>query len=833
MMRRLALAVALLLPATAALSETVEVRSGEHADFSRIVLMFDGQDGWTLGRVAGGYEFRAARGDLDFDLSKVFSLIPRTRIKDISERRPGALFLAVDCDCHADAFDLRGGRVVLDIKNGPPVRNASFERALEPLAQSQDLATAASAVERSPMLEAPPHREMTSTVIPPAPIPETTHASDLQGSAHPILKLADHTETKAGDAKAYETMFSINPFDQAAHSDAPEKSGPKPFAATTSPATEPNFDIAATERAQAFEAMVLDQLARAGSQGLIIPNTPFESHEEHSAETTDGHDAHVASVDANTGHAKSAPSPHESPVPGADGAVQGPAGGHVRVETVIDRDSALAQPEQLTENGSACVPSEELDIASWGLMPDGKPDLAAYREGLVGEFDDINPEAAMRLARYYAYLTFGAEALQELSNVDPPTPDRDLVAAIATIMDQDTVHPRTAYFRGQETCGTAAALWALLAGPELRTEQPVDVDAAIQAFTDLPDHIKRHLGPRLLDTFRAGGKLEAAQIVRNRIGLSGEGAEVEVAVSSAQLDHALGDAHKAEEQIADVLETKDPDSPEALLALAETRIEAGTPIDDELLGALEALAVDTHDTETGHGIDRAIAEAHLLRGEYREARDFALSSGGELDDVSARDLLRRVYMAASEKADAEPFLRLVLPHAEGLVMETADQPARQAIAARLVDLGFAGDALAVLGPLDGRSTPPARQIAARAELALNNPDGAIAALAPLNLDFAAPLLGKAEEMAGRYELARDQYARAGDEASAARMSVLLTDWKDAAVRAGNDPLGTIAEQLSVLPEPTPATEGAQQVARGLLESSRAERSAFEALLRGN
>jgi len=124
----------LILPMSAA-AQTVRVRSGDHAGFSRLLLVFDAEARWEFGRVEGGFEFRPENTAIAYDMGSVFDLITRERIADIQDRGNGRLFLRVDCDCHGDAFDLRDGQVVLDIKDGAPLGpSAQFERRLEDLA---------------------------------------------------------------------------------------------------------------------------------------------------------------------------------------------------------------------------------------------------------------------------------------------------------------------------------------------------------------------------------------------------------------------------------------------------------------------------------------------------------------------------------------------------------------------------------------------------------------------------------------------------------------------------------------------------------------------------
>ncbi|WP_333816082.1 hypothetical protein [Tabrizicola sp.] len=126
MIRALLLVLALAAPVTA---ETARVRSGEHGDFTRLVIELPTAEAWTLGRTETGYAFAAgAESQPQYDLSRVWDLIPRSRLRSVAQdRQTGALTLDLGCDCHIFPFETRPGTVVLDIKPGPAPTASTFE----------------------------------------------------------------------------------------------------------------------------------------------------------------------------------------------------------------------------------------------------------------------------------------------------------------------------------------------------------------------------------------------------------------------------------------------------------------------------------------------------------------------------------------------------------------------------------------------------------------------------------------------------------------------------------------------------------------------------------
>ena len=123
------LAALLVLLSAPAIAETARVYSGEHEDFTRLVVELPGAGDWTVGKTQMGYTF-AARTDPQpvYDLSVVWDRIPRTRLQALlADPDSGALQLTLACQCHVFPFEYRPGVVVLDIKPGPAPTQSPFE----------------------------------------------------------------------------------------------------------------------------------------------------------------------------------------------------------------------------------------------------------------------------------------------------------------------------------------------------------------------------------------------------------------------------------------------------------------------------------------------------------------------------------------------------------------------------------------------------------------------------------------------------------------------------------------------------------------------------------
>lgn len=114
-----------------ALAEDISVRSGEHANFSRLVLTFESPPDWQLGRDENGYILRFPNKDASFNLASIFDRMPKSRIENVAAQSAESLAISVACICYAKAFMFRPNVLVVDIITGDPPKTAAFEARLD------------------------------------------------------------------------------------------------------------------------------------------------------------------------------------------------------------------------------------------------------------------------------------------------------------------------------------------------------------------------------------------------------------------------------------------------------------------------------------------------------------------------------------------------------------------------------------------------------------------------------------------------------------------------------------------------------------------------------
>ncbi len=198
----------------------VEVTSGEHDGFTRLVLNFGTPVVWSVGRTSDGYRFRPESIAAEYALEPVFNRIGKSRLAAISaNRETSELDIGFACACHAIPFEFRPGIIVIDLRDGAPPKGSSFE----------------------------------------TPLPDISPPTDR---AQPTSK-SDSASQKVGDASAEATggpEVSYNWIDRFSPSTPNNRGGEKPSLAPL-PTSQPDL--------QPLRDQLLRQLSRGASQGVI------------------------------------------------------------------------------------------------------------------------------------------------------------------------------------------------------------------------------------------------------------------------------------------------------------------------------------------------------------------------------------------------------------------------------------------------------------------------------------------------------------------------------------------------------------------------------------
>lgn len=818
-----------ILPAVAS-AEVLQVRSGEHSGFSRLVIELDGPTPWRLGRTERGYALILTRRGISYDLSRVYRLIPRDRIAAVRDAGAGRLDLTVDCDCHAEAFQFGPRKLVVDVISGPAAENSPFERPLaRPGASAKTLPLPKP--EPAPAPErAAPETAVAETAVAEAGVATAKPAEAMAGMTgktrnEPLPPVYDWRrglpDIPGRDAPADDPQAAspdgggrgdATPHQAPDHGTATVEARPQDHA---TPGSGHQSDGTAAPSALerhlgGAEQKLAEAIGRAASGGLLTldpANLPRPPPEE-----------------KGTAHRPAAPPPPRD----------APEGPRMETKTSLDPRLTGVDPVPVTETGGPCLPDALFNVNDWGDDSSPTAQIEALRRTLVGEFDRPDPASVGALMRLYIYLGFGAEALVLPKSLRIELPDGDVLRAMAEIVDRGSATD-PGRLAGQADCDGKVALWSVLATPQLSPSQHVEAGAVVRSFSALPLHLRRMLGPVLADRLLAQGNVEAARAIRDAVTRAPGDVGASVALTNARLDLARGEADRAIASLKRLAASDGLQAAEALIVLVDAEVaRRGTILDADR----ERLAALAHE-HRGSPLGRRLARAHLLalglEGKFAEAfRDLAKlapaapgatadhsapsaeaanHSGGH--DMATADASqpdgngsRALWSLLADRGADDVMLRLaIVPPAEGGVQR------RDAvkIAHRLLDLGFPD---ATLNWLRGLSPPEPeeRRLAARAQLALGNAKAARDTLEGLSGPEADLLRAEALAKTGAHADAAAAFGSVGAVAQEGAQAWRAGDW-DLVRRSGSADQKAALALVPGAPSPSETSGGQADMAR--------------------
>ena len=802
LLRRITIPVALsvALPAGPALAERVLIRSGEHAGFSRIVLDLREPSEWQLGRTEDGYSLLLERAGVTFDIDRVFRMIPRTRIADLTVERTGNLAIRVGCDCHANAFVTERGALVIDVADGAAPPGSRFEESTERSAREQTStgSTQPGTVQAhtaAPSISATSGATVDFQVMTPSTegpqLVDWWRATENQASRNVGGKRDSGTDLNSGSLLE--------------HTDA-SKNNEAYTHSTRGEEEELGLPLMTNARVSTAQSELLRQLGRAASQGLLELELEADTLPRVLPRATNGRQP--------TG---------ELPVTDEAG---------IHAETSMDRDRlSTFTRAPLTADGGRCLSDQDFDLSLWGDERPASIQIAERRLPLVGEFDRATPEAVRDLARLYLFLGFGAEARAVLRAFDLETESSSTIAAMSDVLDGRT--PDTASELLMMTgCDTAASLWAVLVWPELPAAAEVNESAVLRAFSALPIHLRRHLGPgltsRLLDT----GRKASARAVRDAIARAPGDSGAAFGMIEAGIKGADGDAETAEAKLDALARLNDPMAADALVLAIRSRLERGAPVPVDLADIAEALAFERQNGADGPLLNQVHILARASSGRMEHAfaslRRWLQEEPSELQPETAR----RLFAILPTNEDEAAFLNLYFANRDLLKNAAPDSFLKIDLAERLMAAGLGQEASALLKG-EAALSEHGRRIIARAAIAAFDPATAIAKLHGASGKDADRIRAQALALVGDHKAAASEFEKAGDLAEAGRESWRGGDWERAAAHAP-DAMREIIDasgQLSSEQSETAQAAGTLAAGRSLIAQSRDMRSRLDALLR--
>lgn len=798
-----------------ALAAEIEVSSGEHADFSRLVLRFEDRTTWEFGKVPGGFEFRSGDTETSYLLTQAFNLIPRDRIANLLDLGGGRLFLEVDCECHGDAFDLRDGEVVLDIKDGPSLSVSHvFNQALPSLpgATEAPSVTGASVLALGTADIPDISRALTGTeAITPGTLPTLTPKQARLGLP---LFLPAGGQMSAERSSVAEGASSTGSDQHNPVSAGTRSTVENPDNGTAPTLTHPAVgeeDMSLRDLVAQTESALLEKIGRAAAQGLLQPNLSetesliqqatdplVQNAEEHQDRT----DPTFFTPAAQTGIAA-----------------------HTSIQTAIDRDaSSGTSAMNFTSEGESCPDDVYFDVAAWGGNIEHGVGFGAYRTGLLGEFDIARPDAVLALAQHYIYLTFGAEATRLIQEFEELLERPHVLLLLAEIMDNRRSD------RGRDVarylaCGGKVALWAALAQDEIRPGQEINGPAISATFSGLPIHLRRYLGPILINRLVEAGEEATAMTLRNAIDRVAGDPGAGMDFLDAKMAMQSGTSESVIKALDDVVTADTELAAGAILKLIEYKIGHNIEITEREISIAASHAFEQRGTETGRALVRAEIAALANGARFVDAfgRFSHYLSRGDIKPEVEAEIFGGIIEYLTKKGADAAFLRYMI----GVSTEIYLSPhTRHAAASRLSDLGFHHEARELLGRSAQVPRHEDRRLFAQIALAENKYDVAIGYLAGMDDTLALSLRAEALAGKGDHIRAAQAFELTGDIPNQEKAAWRAGDWQQVA-RLNQGILGTASNLMlaETEPEEGPGAEAVSlQAGSALLSESQETRA---------
>lgn len=576
-----------------------------------------------------------------------------------------------------------------------------------------------------------------------------------------------------------------------------------PAAATHEEAPAPSSASDDPPANEIREALV-GELSRAAAQGLIKFETPAEPEPP------------PAPAPAATEPAQPAPA-DETSIP-------------LRIETSIDRDSLLpggAAP--LSAEGRICPDDTTFAVAEWGDETPPADQIASLRQGLVGEFDRPDQEQVITLARLYVHLGFGAEARAALDSFSVDETAAPWLRTVASIVDgEEYAPPALSEFT---SCDGDVALWALLGSRGTPARSDISNGAVARAFSALPLHLRRSLGPTLVERLVAAGDTETAHAVRAAILRAGPDGSASIELADAELALAEGDEPAAQQDLDALASGGSADAPQALLRAIRLRLDRGEAVPPVLAENAAALAFELRHEPRGPELAGLQVLALASTGDFSTAFAEEARWRDDFPEQLRGEVLLRLFAMLAKEADDWTFVEHYYRDRDRLLGSDPDVLLRLDLADRLADSGMDNEAGTMLKG-EAAATARGRVILARLALNAGQTAHALGLLAGANGPEAAKIRAEAHLRQNAPESAAPELAASGDATAAGRAAWVAGDMKGAVAVAPE----TLAPALQTLGLPAPSVrvpkpEGELASGRALIAEAEKARGALSQILR--
>ncbi len=766
--------------ATQTQAQTIVTRSGEHDGFTRLVMRIPGETDWSVTQNGRTATVNVGSPNTVFDVSSVFSLISRDRISELRQDAAGQpLRIDLGCDCRIDYFQQSGGYLVVDVSEGLP-------EITQPL-------PAATSDDRLPLVVPLPTQD-TALVLDTDSVTNAHTVTDLAR----VLNQANASSGLVQDRVAQIAASPNEPVNEIKVSSQKTKN--------QNNTPSPLMDIKEGERAvmiNDFEQRLLQQIDRASQQGLVNIDVDAETSQ------------FIDPLDNGNRPLESLP--------------------NIAVTSAVDRETGLlAQQLQHDQEFAHCIKNSKVALHKWDNTQ-GRFDIKIgdLRSQLIGEFDEVNSNTVIKLAKTYLYYGFGAESISTLNLLPDDKKNGDdyaIFLAIAHIMDGKKL-PANHIFSGQQSCPRDSAFWAMMADGSIKNT--ADTDAIQQAFAKLPPHTRAHLGPEMSTLFASAGDPHVAKAALRSVERSGVEDIPDLNLAKAALAELEGRKDEVADRLSNEITDRSQNAPLALVDLITLSFQERRALSPDVPDLAASYELESRDTALGADLRQAQVTSLALTGRFDEAFNRFENVEKRDGPIARKNTAIPFFTLLTERADDLTFLKYGMSFAYRATAAEATDLA-DLMSRRLLDLGFTDTAAALLDKVSLEAPNHDRSLM-NAEVALsrNDPQRALIEIMPVTGPNADRLRSKALWMNHEFDRASEYLLAAEDLDEAARGFWHSQDLESAeALKRSQAPFSEIAEITGEIGTAVEISKDLPPLAeaRALIESSTTARSDIQKLL---
>jgi hypothetical protein len=256
------------------------------------------------------------------------------------------------------------------------------------------------------------------------------------------------------------------------------------------------------------------------------------------------------------------------------------------------------------EASARCPEPEVFDIATWAGDAEFYEELSSIRRSLVGEFDQIDPRQALRLAQAYLHYGLVAEASHTVAQFDIPPGPGSVLNALAKIMKDDELAQREPALNSFLHCDGPILPWLLLDAPKTADLDDQRRAALVSEFARWPNELQDMLGQRLITALEFRGYETTASVLKE--------------VIAGPQNQDTKKSPRASDQTQELLAAVEDGSERSIGALADylrQSIDAGANIAPDQLELAAAFERETYGLPVSNRLRALRFEAMAYQGE--------------------------------------------------------------------------------------------------------------------------------------------------------------------------------------------------------------------------